>query len=248
MKTPTDFLLKTGALLCLVTLFSNCNKNPFGDGMGAVSFYVCESASNCGGSVTAEIEGQRHTMTSYFVYCPTPGEDDETSEGLFRVVLPVGSYDYTITAKSGGSYSGSVNISEGDLTPVQISGSSLGCSGGGGGGGSVPPSNYDVQGTVYVRSTTVQFSFYDGSTIDNDRIQVVFNGNTEAADLLISGSKQTMTITNMPADSWLGIIAVSEGDIPPCTPDVDVYDGYSTQTFVIRSYINEPGAYIIKLN
>lgn len=242
MKTQhLTFLLIASAMI-----FSSCNKNDFGEGNGAVTFYVCDDAAYCGG-VTVSINGKSHTMTKYKVYCLDPEEDDKTDEAHFQVVLPEGSYDYTVTANSGGSYSGSVFISEGDLTLHEVSGSRLGCSGGGGGGGN-PPSNYDVQGTIYVKSTTIQIKFWDGGQIDNDRIKVIFNGDVVAENLLLTGSKQTLTVSSMPANSWLGVIAIDEGSVPPCTPDVEVCDGFGCQVFVIRSYINEPGAYIIKLN
>lgn len=227
-KNNTYGLAVFSLTICLgTTMLNSCTKsNPYSSGNGRVSFW---SKISNEGNTDITIDGETKTLKVYNDSTP-----DCKNDNLAYFVLPKGNYTYSAKNAAGKTWDGSVDIEDGGCTTFELRGGSA-------------PSNYDNQGTITVRSRNLTISFYDGATVDHDIMSIVFNGTTIASNIEIYGSKQSFTLNNIPLDSWLGIIAISEGDISPCTPDIDIYDGYTTQHITIRSLVTSPGSYAIKV-
>ncbi|MFD2573555.1 hypothetical protein ACFSUS_23145 [Spirosoma soli] len=209
-------------------------ENPFGDGNGKITFYTKQDCKV--GNLTLSVDGNFvGTLKNYH----TNGAScDDKSAVSFT--SRAGTYSVTIKSDIGTSATGTFAIENGKCSTMEISCDQL--------QGQTIPSNYDNQGTITVRSRNIQVSVWDGgSLIDGDIVTMVFNGQNVVQNLRIDANKRIYTFTNISARSWLGIIAISEGTNPPCTPDIEVNDGFSRQKFVIRSYKNTPGAFALKV-
>lgn len=210
----------------------SCTKekeNPYGAGNGRISFW---SQIGNEGAISITINGTTKELTHY--WGPSGALCDEAETAAF--ILPAGSHSFAAVSTSGSRWTGSVSVFEGDCVTKELT------------IGSPSSAGFSNQGIITIKSRNVRIGVWDGATIDGDKMSLVFNGRTIVSNLTIDGTKRYYTFTNIPQDSWIGVIAVSEGSIPPCTPDIEVYDGFTTQHFEIRSYVSgTSGAYVFKI-
>jgi hypothetical protein len=188
----------------------------------------------------------------YVSYLNPPCEPDDDNSITPNYIGKPGDHIFELKDTVGAVYeTGVFTLKKNECTSVRISPS--GCidrSGGGGGGGGGLPSNYQNQGTITVRSYSLNICMRDFATIDGDKIDLVINGTTVLSNKEVTGTNQCYNLTlQSPTGNWIGVIARSEGSIPPCTPGISVNDGFTTQDFEIRSYVGGiNGAYIINVN
>lgn len=111
------------------------------------------------------------------------------------------------------------------------------------------PSGYENQGTIYVNNTNLTICLRDHATVDGDRIDLVVNGQYMLTNYEVTGDEDCYTITLPVGNNWIGVIALDEGALSPCTPGVTIDDGYNRQDFEIRSYVGgSNGAYVINVD
>jgi hypothetical protein len=110
------------------------------------------------------------------------------------------------------------------------------------------PNDYSVQGSLTVNSRNITICARDWDAIDGDRIKILFNGKVVAADVEMTGSNKCWELKSLPVgDNWIGIIALDQGLYGSASPRIEINDGIRTQGFNIQAYINQPGAYTIKV-
>lgn len=245
-------------LLFLITiaviLFTGCRKYPKGD--GAAVFFICK---DCVSNVNLYIyvDGEKLDgfleKNYYNVVCGPPCPEDESSSNAYPSYIgPAGIHTFEVKSLTGTVYqTGTFTIEDQGCEKIQIfpSGCFAGNGGGGSGGGGLP-SNYENQGTIIVHSLSLSICMRDFATIDGDVIDLVINGQTVLANKEVTGTDQCYNLTlQSTTGNWIGVIAKNEGSIPPCTPGITINDGFSSQTFEIRSYVGGVnGAYIIQVN
>lgn len=110
------------------------------------------------------------------------------------------------------------------------------------------PADYSVQGTLTVNSRNLTICARDWDAIDGDRIKILFNGKVIAADVEMTATNKCWELKNLPVgDNWIGIVALDQGMYGSASPRIEINDGIRTQGFNIQAYINQPGAYTIKV-
>jgi hypothetical protein len=217
-------------LVCLI-LFS-CTKpevNPYGPGKGRVSIWTQIGYM---GDISVTIDGEVKYIIENWDE-DGPSCDDP---GAANFNLSPGRYSYEARTADGTTWQGEIESVEGRCTQLELS------------IGSPTSAGFTSQGEVILKSRSVRIALWDHATIDGDRLRFVFNGRTINPNLTINGSKVFYTFSGIPNGSWIGIIALSEGSISPCTPAVEVDDGFSKQTFFINSYVSGvSGSYSFKI-
>ncbi|MEZ0539072.1 hypothetical protein [Fibrella arboris] len=109
------------------------------------------------------------------------------------------------------------------------------------------PANYDNQGTLIVKSNTLHICIWDWSVVDGDVIDLLVNGKTLLSKYELTADHKCLDVKLPDGESWIGIIAISEGSLGAASPHVELSDGVSTQAFDILGYISKPGGYKIKV-
>ncbi len=230
----TAFLILT---VFTAVLFTSCSKKSK-EGAGTVMFYVCV---DCGfGHLSVKIDGQYvGSLDSYLLACdPYDGQ----TENVLNASPGLGSHTYEVTGQSGGNWSGSFTIDEKNQTKIKVD-----CAGGSSTGNDLP-SNYDNQGAITVHSSNLQVCVRDWDLVDGDIINIIVNGNTIASNVELTASNKCWNISGLiPGNNWIGIKTISPGTTSAASPRVEINDGFTTQSFQILSYLNQPGGYVIKV-
>ncbi len=208
--------------------------NPYGEGKGKITFYTTQDCNV--GNLTISVDGQTiGTLKNY--HAVGASCDDKLAVSL---TTQAGTYSVNVKSAIGTSATGTFVVMDGKCNTMEITCAQL--------QGQTVPSNYDNQGTVTIRSRNIQVSVWDGGKlIDGDIITMTLNGQTVVQNLKLDINKRVYNFNDIAVRSWLGITAISEGSSPPCTPDIEIYDGFTRQRFVIRSSITKPGAFALKV-
>jgi hypothetical protein len=251
---------KIAAVLIIgLLLFTASSCIKYGKGNGGAVFFACDDCVPLK-TLYVYVDGEkihgRLEERTYSVTCgpPCAERNDLEYASYPSYIGPEGDHTFEIKDLSGIIYqSGTFRIDNKECTRIQtVTQGCIGNSGGGGGGGGGGglPSNYQNQGTITVRSYSLNICMRDFATIDGDKIDLVINGTTVLSNKEVTGTNQCYNLTlQSPTGNWIGVIARSEGSIPPCTPGISVNDGFTTQDFEIRSYVGGiNGAYIINVN
>lgn len=226
-------------LICfgLLAFFPACEleeTNPYRGNKGRITFWT--SLPNGYNSISIFIKGNLAGSLTHYYTNGTPNCND-SGPGTVGFTGEPGTYLYRATSDTGFTWEGSFTITKGECQLLELQGASNSL-----------PSQYDNQGTITVRSRNIQIAVFDYSKIDGDVLSLVFNGQTIVSNLEITASKRIYTLSNLPLGSnWIGVLAVNEGSDPPCTPRIEINDGFKTQAFEIRAYINKPGGYLINV-
>ena len=108
------------------------------------------------------------------------------------------------------------------------------------------PANANNQGKIVVKNGSVTICLRDFGTIDGDICDIQVNGITYVTNYMLTGTDSCFKLSLPMGESWIGVIAKSEGLYPPCTAGVTITDGISSQQFSVGASIGSTiGAYII---
>lgn len=109
------------------------------------------------------------------------------------------------------------------------------------------PSNYENQGTISVKSSTLKICIWDYSVVDGDVIDLYVNGKKILSRYELVEEKKCLEVQLADGENWIGVVAINEGSMGPASPHVQLDDGVSKQEFDIDGYINQPGGYTIQV-
>ncbi|TGE23813.1 hypothetical protein E5K00_00940 [Hymenobacter aquaticus] len=179
------------------------------------------------------------TLTQYHPSGVTCGQGEVTTQ------LAPGSYSYVATDEAGATWRGTFTLDTNTCLKYELTGQP---SGGSQGVSNPIPTGYTSQGTITVDTPQLQICVRDHGQIDNDIIDLVIDGTTFLSNYTINGTNRCFTVTLPRGTHWIGVIARSEGTIPPCTPGITIKDATRSQVFELQSYVSGTrGAYTIRV-
>lgn len=115
----------------------------------------------------------------------------------------------------------------------------------------LPPSKPSVitAGTDAVynwKTDSVKIEIWDGGSVDRDFVSVIYNGATVLGNyMLIKDKKELKLYVPYGQTSIINIKAENEGNEPPNTADILIYDG--PKSYTIKAYNKEKQEAVIKL-
>lgn len=113
------------------------------------------------------------------------------------------------------------------------------------------PELFEEREVVYdkdykVWNEEIDIVVWDNNVIDHDIISLSFNGEWVLRNHTLSSERETITVTIDPlSDNVLILHAENEGEIPPNTAAIRVYDGKRTKMFTLSSNMDSSGALVI---
>ena len=101
---------------------------------------------------------------------------------------------------------------------------------------------------VEVASKTVSLYVWDDDVVDGDIISLNFNGNWVLSNYKLTKKKRVVNITlDEKGNNFLLLYAHNEGDTPPNTAGISIYDGYKETRLIMKSDLKSCDAIRLKL-
>lgn len=96
------------------------------------------------------------------------------------------------------------------------------------------------------KTDSVKIEIWDGGSVDRDFVSVIYNGATVLGNYMLIKDKKVLKLyVPYGQTSTINIRAENEGNEPPNTADILIYDG--PKAYTIKAYNKEKQAAVIKL-
>jgi hypothetical protein len=239
-RVSATFLFSALILISGCTPVAEPDPNPYGPGMGKISFWT--SANIPGGIGVSVGSSSIGNLTQYF----PDGTPSCGQSGTVSTIISAGTHSFAAQSSGGITWGGTVDVEEGECINYQLTYS-------GNTNPNVPSTisgrPVSVLGTVTVKRANVQMCVWDHGTIDGDIITLIVNGSSVISSYTLTASKRCVNVTLNPAGySYVALYAHNEGSISPNTAALSISDGVTgEQTFQLEATLQTNGAYNIKV-